>query len=211
MIVKQLPLGPIQTNCYIAGCEETKAGVIIDPSAEPEQIMAEIERLGLTVKYILLTHAHFDHTMANAGVKAATQAPLALHPLDLPLLRDNGGARFFGVQVPPSPEPDMELAEGDTITFGTHSLEVLMTPGHTVGHVSFYEPDANVIFDGDVLFAGGIGRTDLPGGDYDTLMDSIKDKLLVLPDETVVCSGHGPITSIGRERQGNPWVRQLMS
>ena len=206
MIVKQLPLGPIQTNCYIAGCEETKEGVIIDPSAEPEKIMAEIENLGLIVKYILLTHAHFDHTMANAGVIAATGAPMALHPLDLPLLRNSGGASFFGVQVPPSPEPDMELAEGDLITFGTHTLEVLMTPGHTVGHVSFYEAKANVIFDGDVLFASGIGRTDLPGGDYATLMQSINDKLMVLPDETVVCSGHGPVTTIGRERKSNPWL-----
>ena len=206
MIVKQLPLGPIQTNCYIAGCEETKEGVIIDPSAEPERIMAEVEKSGLTIKYILLTHAHFDHMMANAGVVAATGAPLALHPLDLPLLRNNGGAAFFGVQVPPSPEPDMELAEGDTITFGTHTLEVLFTPGHTAGHVSFYEAETNVIFDGDVLFANGIGRTDLPGGDYATLMNTINEKLMVLPDETAVCSGHGPVTSIGRERQSNPWL-----
>ncbi|MCB9101604.1 MAG: MBL fold metallo-hydrolase [Anaerolineales bacterium] len=206
MIVKQLPLGPIQTNCYIAGCEETKEGVIIDPSAEPEQIMAEINNLGLTVKYVLLTHAHFDHMMANAGVIEATGAPLALHPLDLPLLRNNGGASFFGVRVPQSPEPDMELAEGDAITFGTHTLEVLFTPGHTPGHVSFYEANVGIIFDGDVLFASGIGRTDLPGGDYETLMTSINEKLMVLPDETYVCSGHGPVTTIGRERQTNPWL-----
>ena len=206
MIVKQLPLGPIQTNCYIAGCEETKEGVIIDPSAEPEQIMAEINNLGLTVKYVLLTHAHFDHMMANAGVVEATNAPLALHPLDLPLLRNNGGASFFGMHVPQSPEPDLELAEGDTITFGTHTLEVLFTPGHTPGHVSFYEANVGIIFDGDVLFASGIGRTDLPGGDYETLMTSINEKLMVLPDETYVCSGHGPVTTIGRERQSNPWL-----
>ncbi|HRV92924.1 MAG TPA: MBL fold metallo-hydrolase [Anaerolineae bacterium] len=206
MIVKQLPLGPIQTNCYIAGCEETKEGVIIDPSAEPEQIMAEINNLGLTVKYVLLTHAHFDHMMANAGVVEATGAPLALHPLDLPLLRNNGGASFFGMQVPQSPEPDMELAEGDSITFGTHTFEVLYTPGHTPGHVSFYEANVGIIFDGDVLFASGIGRTDLPGGDYETLMTSINEKLMVLPDETYVCSGHGPVTTIGRERQSNPWL-----
>lgn len=205
MIVKQLPLGPIQTNCYIAGCEETKEGVIIDPSAEPEQIMAEINNLGLTVKYVLLTHAHFDHMMANAGVVEATGAPLALHPLDLPLLRNNGGASF-GMQVPQSPEPDMELAEGDSITFGTHTFEVLYTPGHTPGHVSFYEANVGIIFDGDVLFASGIGRTDLPGGDYETLMTSINEKLMVLPDETYVCSGHGPVTTIGRERQSNPWL-----
>ncbi len=206
MIVKQLPVGQTQTNCYIAGCEETKEGVVIDPGDEPQRILAEIEKAGLTIKYVLNTHAHFDHIMANKALVEATGAPLALHPLDLPLLRQNGGAMFFGLQAPQSPDPDMELAEGDEITFGTHTFEVLFTPGHTVGHVSFYEAEANIIFDGDVLFASGIGRTDLPGGDYATLMNSIKEKLMVLPDETTVCSGHGPVTTIGRERNSNPWL-----
>ena len=100
------------------------------------------------------------------------------------------------------------MAEGDKISFGNYTFEVLFTPGHTVGHVSFYEPNVGIIFDGDVLFAGGIGRTDLPGGDYQTLMNSITEKLMVLPDETTVCSGHGPVTTIGRERAGNPWLNQ---
>ena len=113
----------------------------------------------------------------------ATGAPLAIHPLDIPLLREGGGAKSFGIQVPPAPEPDIELAEGDTLSFGTHTFEVLFTPGHTRGHVSFYEPKVGIIFDGDVLFAGSIGRTDLPGGDHETLMNSITEKLLVLPDE----------------------------
>lgn len=207
MIVKQLPVGPIQTNCYLAGCEETKEGVVIDPGDEAERILAEVEDLGLTIKYILNTHAHFDHIMANADMVKATGAPLALHPLDLPMLRENGGAALFGIEAPPSPEPDLELAEGDTIKMGQYTFQVLFTPGHTVGHVSFYEPTANIIFDGDVLFANGIGRTDLPGGSYATLMDSIREKLMVLPDETTVCSGHGPITTIGRERSSNPWLK----
>ena len=206
MIIKQLPVGPIQTNCYIAGCEETKEGVVIDPGEEAERILAEIKALGLTVKYILNTHAHFDHILANRSLVQATGAPLALHPLDLPLLRQNGGASLFGFEVPASPEPDLALAEGDIISFGTYTFQVLFTPGHTPGHVSFYEAKAGVVFDGDVLFAGGIGRTDLPGGDYETLMASINDKLMVLPDETVVCSGHGPVTTIGRERARNPWL-----
>jgi glyoxylase-like metal-dependent hydrolase (beta-lactamase superfamily II) len=206
VIVKQIPVGPIQTNCYLAGCEETKEGVVIDPGEEPERILAEIRALGLTIKYILNTHAHFDHILANGPLVKATGAPLAIHPLDLPLLRQNGGAGLFGLEAPPSPEPDLLLAEGDTITFGTHTFQVLFTPGHTLGHVSFYEAKAGIIFDGDVLFAGGIGRTDLPGGDYETLMASINQKLMVLPDETVVCSGHGPVTTIGRERAGNPWL-----
>lgn len=206
MIVKQLPLGPVQTNCYVVGCEETKEGVIIDPSAEPERILAVVRQEGLTIKYVLNTHAHFDHIMANEGVVKATGAPLALHPLDLPLLRNKGGAMFFGLDAPPSPEPTLSLAEGDEITFGKHTLQVLYTPGHTVGHVSFYEAETGIIFDGDVLFAGGIGRTDLPGGDYETLMQTISEKLMTLPDETYVCSGHGPVTTIGRERVSNPWL-----
>lgn len=206
MIIKQLPLGPIQTNCYLVGCEVTREGIVIDPGEEAERILAEIKTLGLTIKYILNTHAHFDHILANGPLVKATGAPLALHPLDLPLLRQNGGAALFGYFAPPSPEPDMALAEGDTLTFGTHSLQVLFTPGHTPGHVSFYEAQAGIIFDGDVLFAGGIGRTDLPGGDYETLMTSIAEKLMTLPDETVVYSGHGPVTTIGRERAGNPWL-----
>lgn len=206
MIVKQLPVGMIQANCYLAGCEETGAGVIIDPGDEAERILAEVEAAGLTIKYILNTHAHFDHIMANGPLVAALGAPLALHPLDLPLLRQNGGAALFGLEAPPSPEPDLLLAEGDTISFGNYTLHVLYTPGHTPGHVSFYEARAKIIFDGDVLFADGIGRTDLPGGSFETLLHSINEKLMVLPDDTTVCSGHGPITTIGRERAGNPWL-----
>jgi hydroxyacylglutathione hydrolase len=206
LIVKQLPVGPIQANCYIVGCEETKQGVIIDPGDEAEHILSVVEELNLSIKYILNTHAHFDHVLANGPLVEATGAALALHPLDLPLLRQSGGASFFGLTAPTSPDPDLELAEGDIISFGTHHLQVLFTPGHTPGHVSFYEAQANIIFDGDVLFAGGIGRTDLPGGNYDTLINSINEKLMVLPDETTVCSGHGPVTTIGRERVSNPWL-----
>jgi len=206
VLIKQLPVGAIQTNCYIVGCEKTKEGVVIDPGDEPERILAEIEESNLTIKYILNTHAHFDHIMANAALVKATGAPLAIHPLELPMLRANGGAALFGLDAPSSPEPDIELAEGDTIKFGTHTFEVLFTPGHTIGHVSFYERSVGVIFDGDVLFAGGMGRVDLPGGDYETLMNSINEKLMILPDETTVCSGHGPVTTIGRERAGNPWL-----
>jgi glyoxylase-like metal-dependent hydrolase (beta-lactamase superfamily II) len=206
LIIKQLSVGQVGTNCYLAGCEESRAGVVIDPGDEAEYILAEVKALGLTIKYILNTHAHFDHIMANGALVKATQATLAIHPLELPLLRQNGGAALFGLMAPPSPEPDLLLAEGDTLTFGTHTFQVLFTPGHTPGHVSFYEAEAKVIFDGDVLFASGIGRTDLPGGDYETLMASINDKLMILPDETVVYSGHGPVTTIGRERATNPWL-----
>jgi glyoxylase-like metal-dependent hydrolase (beta-lactamase superfamily II) len=206
VFVKQLPVGAIGTNCYLVGCEATKEGIIIDPGDEAERILAEVEAAGLTIKYILNTHAHFDHILANGPVVQATGAPLALHPLDLPLLRHKGGAELFGLDAPFSPEPDIALAEGDALSFGTHTFQVLFTPGHTPGHVSFYEANAGIIFDGDVLFAGGIGRTDLPGGDYETLLNSINEKLMVLPDETIVCSGHGPVTTIGHERSSNPWL-----
>jgi len=206
LIIKQLPVGPIQANCYIVGCEETKEGVVIDPGDEPNRILAEIESAELTIKYILNTHAHFDHILANGELVEVTGAPVALHPLDLPLWQQGGGATFFGLDVPSVPDPDMELAEGDEITFGTHTLKVLFTPGHSPGHVSFYDVSTGIIFDGDVLFAGGIGRTDLPGGNYEILMSTINEKLMVLPDETVVCSGHGPTTTIGQERASNPWL-----
>jgi len=206
MLIKQLTVGQVQTNCYIAGCETTHEGVVIDPGDEAERILAEVKKMGLTIKYILNTHAHFDHIMANGPMVKATGAPLAIHPLELPLLHQKGGAAMFGLSAPASPEPDMMLAEGDTISFGQYSFQVLFTPGHTVGHVSFYEAKAGVIFDGDVLFAQGIGRTDFPGGNHKTLLTSIYEKLMVLPDETVVYSGHGPVTTIGDERVSNPWL-----
>jgi len=206
MLIKQLTVGQVQTNCYIAGCETTHEGVVIDPGDEAERILAEVKKMGLTIKYILNTHAHFDHIMANGPMVKATGAPLAIHPLELPLLHAKGGAAMFGLSAPSSPEPDIMLAEGDTISFGQYNFQVLFTPGHTVGHVSFYEPTAGVIFDGDVLFAQGIGRTDFPGGNHKTLLTSIYEKLMVLPDETVVYSGHGPVTTIGDERASNPWL-----
>lgn len=206
MIVEQLPVGELQANCYVVGCERTKAGVIIDPGDEAERIMTTIAKHALKIQYVLLTHAHFDHIFACAAVAEATKAPLALHKDDLPLFKEGGGAAYWGLPIPAYKEPELWLEEGDNITFGDHTFEVLFTPGHTPGHVSFYEPTVEVIFDGDVLFAGGIGRTDFPGGSYEVLLHSINHKLMVLPDETVVCSGHGPTTTIGRERISNPFL-----
>jgi glyoxylase-like metal-dependent hydrolase (beta-lactamase superfamily II) len=189
----------LQTNCYIAGCEETRKAVVIDPGDEAGRILSELDRFSLEVVYILNTHAHFDHIGANAALVKATGAPLAIHELDLPLLKERGGAKQFGFEIPESPQPTLLLTEGSIITFGRYSLRTIFTPGHTPGHVSFYA--AGLLFDGDVLFAGGVGRTDLPGGDQDRLLDSIEKKLMVLPDETVVYSGHGPTTTIGQERE----------
>jgi hydroxyacylglutathione hydrolase len=206
LLVTTLPVGLLQTNCYIAACETTKEGVIVDPGGHPRRILAEVKRLGLTIKYVLNTHAHFDHTDANGAIVAATGAALALHPDDLPLLQYSGGAALFGLQGNTSPLPDMELHDGDELHVGTLCFRVLHTPGHTPGHVCFYEADEGVLFDGDVLFKGGIGRTDLPGGSPQQLFHSIRSMLLVLPDETVVYSGHGPATTIGAEKRLNPWL-----
>lgn len=207
MIIVSLPVGLIQTNCYIVGCEETREGAVIDPGGHPERILAEVERHGLTIKYVLNTHAHFDHTDANRALVEATGATLALHPGDRSLLEMSGGAGFFGLEADQSPPPTLELHDGDELAVGNLCFRVLHTPGHTPGHVCFYEPDEGVLFDGDVLFYRGIGRTDLPGGSWTQLMDSIRRVLFALPDETVVFSGHGPGTTIGEEKRLNPWLR----
>ncbi len=207
MIVDTLPVGLIQTNCYLIGCEETKEGAIVDPGGDADLILAQVERRGLVVKYVLNTHGHFDHTDGNAAVVKGTGAPLAIHPADRPLLEAAGGAAWFGLEAAPGPPPDFELADGDVLSVGTLRFQVLHTPGHSPGHVCFYEPAHNVVFDGDLLFRQGIGRYDLPGGDLDSLMDSIEHVLFALPDETAVYPGHGPATTIGMEKRLNPWVR----
>jgi hydroxyacylglutathione hydrolase len=209
VIVKTLPVGLTQANCYIVGCEKTQQGAIIDPGDEGERILEAVQGSGLTVTHVFLTHAHFDHIGAADEVMEATGAPLALHPDDLPLLNAGGGSIFFGIQAPPIPDPSIRLADGQEITVGELTLRVLHTPGHTPGHVTFYEPNEGALFDGDVLFAQGVGRTDLPGGSYETLMRSINEQLMTLPDETLVYSGHGPATTIGRERVSNPWLRRV--
>jgi glyoxylase-like metal-dependent hydrolase (beta-lactamase superfamily II) len=206
VIVKTLPLGMTQANCYIVGCEETKLGVVIDPGDEAERILEAIQDSDLKITHVLLTHAHFDHLGAASEVIKATGAPLAVHPEDLPLLNAGGGALFFGLPSPPIPDAAIDLVADQEITVGELILRVLHTPGHSPGHVTFYEPDQAAVFDGDVLFAGSIGRSDLPGGDYGTLIRSIQERLLTLPDDTVVYSGHGPETTIGRERTTNPWL-----
>ncbi|HFD39919.1 MAG TPA: MBL fold metallo-hydrolase [Anaerolineae bacterium] len=206
MIIVTLPVGLIQTNCYIVGCEETKEGAVIDPGGHPQRILAEIERRELAIRYVLNTHAHFDHIDANGPIVKATGATLALHPADLPLLKAAGGAALFGLPATPGPLPDLELGDGDELAVGALRFRVLHTPGHTPGHVCFYEAAQGVLFDGDVLFHRGVGRTDLPGGSWQQLQDSIRRVLFALPDETVVYSGHGPATTIGEEKRLNPWL-----
>jgi hydroxyacylglutathione hydrolase len=207
LIIRSLPVGPIQTNCYVIGCSETHSGAVIDPGWDAPTILSEAESAGLAIELVLNTHAHWDHVSANADVLEATGARLAIHNNDLALLRARGGADLWQIPVKPSPEPDILLTDGQLLQVGQLQLRVLFTPGHSPGHVSFYEAGAGVVFDGDVLFRQGIGRSDLPGGDHQRLMQSIHTVLMGLPPETVVYSGHGPPTTIGEERQLNPWLR----
>lgn len=197
----------MQTNCYLVGCEETSQAAIIDPSWDGRSILAMAENDGWQITHILLTHAHFDHIGGLQELKSATGAPIFAHPDAVDMLRDaTMSAAFFGMRIPQPPPPDDMLADGQVLAVGDLQLHVLYTPGHAPGHVCFHLPDYGVLFDGDVLFQGSIGRTDLPGGDYDALMTSIKGRLLTLPDDTRVFSGHGSPTTIGQERRTNPFL-----
>jgi hydroxyacylglutathione hydrolase len=207
--VIQLPLGPVQTNCFIAADDETTDAIVIDPGWDARHILSVLNERRWQVRYVLLTHAHFDHIGAVAEIVEATQAPLAIHSLELPLLRHGGGASLFGLPIRPSPAPDVLLQPGQIIEVGNLRFEVLFVPGHTPGHVAFYEAQSQALFSGDVLFKASIGRTDLPGGDYPTLMLSIREVLLALPDETAVYPGHGPVTTIGAEKRSNPFLADL--
>lgn len=205
MIVEMLCVGLLQTNCYIVGCEDTKEGAIIDPGGDAKRILARVEQLGLKIKYVVNTHGHFDHTLANKEVVKATGAPLAIHSADAPMLTEGGGAFFFGIMGKASPPAEVILDEGQVLTVGEVELQVLHTPGHSPGSICLYSEEEGVLFDGDVLFNMGIGRCDLPGGSYSVLMDSIQ-RLLALSDETMVYPGHGPATTIGREQRSNPFL-----
>ena len=205
MIIKALAVGPIMANCFVVGCQETLEAVVIDPGDEPDKILQSVADLNLKVRNILNTHGHFDHVSANKGINAATGAPILIHALDAPMLQQiSASAAKWGLTAQDSPPPDRTIDEGDTITFGNITLQVLHTPGHTPGGISFLA-DGHV-FVGDTLFAGSIGRTDFPGGDFRTLKSSIQDKLFVLEDDVRVHTGHGPDTTIGQEKQYNPFV-----
>lgn len=204
----QLPLGPLQTNCYLLACEETRQAAVIDPSWNGRAIAQTAADHNYTISHILLTHAHFDHVGGLAELKELVDAPIYIHPDAVAMLgQANLSARFFQLEIPTPPPADEMLAEGQLLSIGNLTAHVLFTPGHAPGHVSFHLPEHKVVFDGDVLFQGSIGRTDLPGGDYELLMRMIWEKLMVMPDETQVLSGHGPATTIGAERQRNPFLQ----
>jgi len=203
--IKTLVIGGIETNCYLVWDEETMEGVVIDPGGEGERILRGIRELKIKPQAILLTHGHGDHIAAVGVVKEATGAPILIHQKDAEMLiNPQKSLLAFMGQNKELPPADRILAEGDQIRFGKVEVKVVHTPGHTPGGVCYLGP--GIAFSGDSLFAGSIGRTDFPGGSYDELIQSIQDKLLVLPDETRVYPGHGPQTTIGAERSGNPFL-----
>jgi glyoxylase-like metal-dependent hydrolase (beta-lactamase superfamily II) len=201
-------LGPAQTNSYLIADPDSKDAAVIDPAWSGEVIAAEAERRGWRIGNIWLTHAHFDHIAGAAGVADALNPlpPVALHPEDYTLWRAGGGAALFGFKIDPGPEPTIDLAHGQTLYLGNNVFEARFTPGHTLGHMIFYCPAAKVAFCGDIIFRGSIGRTDLPGGDYNTLIESIRAQILTLPDDVRLLSGHGPETTVGVERAYNPFL-----
>lgn len=205
MIIKSLVVGPIMANCFILGCEKTRRAVVIDPGAETSKILLALANMKLTVDYIINTHGHFDHVGGNRKLKEATGAKLLIHKLDQPMLSMlSASASAFGLSSDDSPPPDQTVDEGDLISFGEITLTVIHTPGHTPGGISLHVDDS--VFVGDTLFAGSIGRTDFPGGDYGTLIASIQKKLFPLGDYVTVYCGHGPETTIGTEKRFNPFA-----
>ena len=205
--VHALVVGKLQTNCYVLHSQSE--AIVVDPGDEEERILRFLRDLKGKTKFIVATHTHFDHVLAVKSVRKATGAPFLIHEDDLPMLQSmqERVRQLMGLQVPPPPKVDNFLREGDTLEFGSERIRVLHTPGHSLGSISL--SGQGYVLTGDALFNQSIGRTDLPGGDLQTLLQSIKTRLFQLNDETIVYPGHGPETSIGDEKLANPFVGQI--
>lgn len=203
-------LGPVQTNAYLIADPQTGEAAVIDPSWDGQIILAQAQSRGWRIGHLWYTHAHFDHIGGAAAIAdALNPLPLvALHPADHVLWRAGGGGRMFGLPIDPGPEPSIDLTHGQILKLGCNTLEVRHVPGHTPGHVLFYCAAERVCFCGDLIFAGGVGRTDLPGGSWESLVNSIRAQVYTLPDETRLLSGHGPETTVGEEKISNPFVQE---
>jgi len=208
MIFEQLIVGSMGVCCYLAGCPETRKAIVIDPGGDDEMVVDTINRLGLSISFIVNTHGHPDHVCGNAGLKKATGAPIAMHEADADFFaRPDIKAFFASLGLPPSPPPDKRLRGGDTLEVGTLKFSVLHTPGHTPGGLCLYS--APHLFTGDTLFVGGVGRTDFPGGSTSQLLSSIRSEILSLPGETVIWPGHGyggQKSTVAEEKATNPFL-----
>jgi len=201
-------LGPAQTNAYLVADTDTKEAVVIDPAWDGHVILKAAQDKGWRIGHLWYTHAHFDH-IGGAGEIADAMNPLplvALHPNDHVLWRAGGGAAIFGFDIDPGPEPTIDFVHGQILKLGNYEFEVRFTPGHTTGHCILYVASENICFCGDLIFNGSVGRTDLPGGNWDQLVKSIKEQVFVMSDETRLLSGHGPETTVGDEKTHNPFV-----
>jgi len=208
MILETFPVGPLQCNCTILGDETTGEAMVVDPGDNIPQILAFLAKHKLTLRQIVVTHGHIDHVGGAAQLKKATGAPILLNQNDLPQLEImDKQASWLGVATPEIVQPDFSADEGMTVGIAGYSAQVLYTPGHTQGSICLHFAPENLLLAGDTLFAGSIGRTDLPGGDSKLILRSLHDRLLTLPDETHVIPGHGPGTTIGEERQSNPFLQ----
>jgi hydroxyacylglutathione hydrolase len=207
MIVERLSVGPFQENCYIIGDEESGTGALIDPGDEAARIALTVERTGLAISQILVTHAHVDHVRAVAPLVDEYACPVLMHQEAEAMLKTvPQQALMMGIKFGKVPAVDQRIGDDEVLEVGNIRLRSLYTPGHAPGHLAFYAEEEGVVFAGDALFAGGIGRTDLPDGSMELLLRSISERLLTLPDETRVLSGHGPETTIGQERLYNPFL-----
>ena len=207
MIHTVIPVGPLQCNCSIIGDESTHEGMVIDPGDQIDEILAIVNQHGLQVKQIVITHAHIDHVGGAMKLRAATGAPIVLNENDYELLKMlDMQANWIGMKSPGKVDIDHSVEQADSITAGSLNATVLHTPGHTEGSICLYFPTEKTLVAGDTLFAGSIGRTDLPGGSMKKIMNSLFNTVLALPDETTVVPGHGPLTTIGEERETNPFL-----
>jgi Zn-dependent hydrolases, including glyoxylases len=205
---RTLILGPVSTNCYIVADSDSGEAAVIDPAWDGRAILLEAQRLGWKISQLWYTHAHFDHFGGAADLAKALNTPpiVALHSLDHELWENQGGAPYFGMQIDPGPEPTIDLIHGQVLRLGKTEFEVRHTPGHTPGHVVYYCAKDSLLFCGDLIFHGSVGRTDLPGGDWEALSSSIREQVFTLPDETQLLSGHGEKSTVGEEKRENPFV-----
>lgn len=208
MILESFPVGPLACNCTILGDEETREAIVIDPGDEVGRIHRRLSGLGFTLKQILVTHAHIDHVGGALKLKRLTGAPIFLNENDLPLLKMmEAQAAWLGINTPETAPPDESLKDGLVVGLEHYPAQVLHTPGHTQGSVCLHFVPLKLLVAGDTLFAGSVGRTDLPGGDFGQIIDSLHSRVLALPDETRVLPGHGPATTVGEERINNPFLQ----